>query len=281
MKFVAIDVETANPQLSSICQVGVVGFEGGEEVFAASWFVDPDDYFDGLHVSIHGIDEARVAGAPRFAAIYQRLDELLSEQVVISHTAFDRSAIHQACARHAPSPISCRWMDSAKVARRAWPQFAQRGYGLANVAAELGITFRHHDALEDARAAGQIMLRAVQHSGLPLEDWFARCGQPIGDSRSVARSGDGDGPLLGETVVITGALSAPRQSVADVLHEAGAAVDAGVTKRTTLLVVGDQDISKLAGKSKSAKHLKAEELIGSGYPIRIIGETDLAAMLST
>src|SRR5690606_26816153 len=121
----------------------------------------------------------------------------------------------------------------------------------ANVANELGISFRHHDALEDARAAGLVMVRAVQETGVALEDWFARCGQPVDGRKSVSRSGDGDGPLLGETVVITGALSASRQTVADLLHEAGGAVDPGVTKRTTLLVVGDQDISRLAGKSKS------------------------------
>lgn len=279
MRFVAIDVETANPQLSSICQVGVVVFEGVDEIFATSWLIDPEDYFDGLHISIHGIDEGRVAGAPNFSAIYNQLSEHLSDQVVVSHTAFDRSAVRQACARHAPGSISCRWMDSARVARRAWPQFAQRGYGLANVAKELGISFQHHDALEDARAAGQIMVRAVQETGIALEDWFSRCDQPIGGRQSVARSGDGDGPLLGETVVITGALSAPRQAVADLLHEAGAAVSPSVTKRTTLLIVGDQDISKLAGKSKSAKHLRAEQLIAAGYSIRVIGETDLSAML--
>lgn len=280
MRFVAIDVETANPRMSSICQVGVVGFEAGQEVFAASWLVDPKDYFDELHVSIHGIDEARVAGAPLFSAIHRELAIRLSDQVVVSHTAFDRSAVHQACARESSELISCRWMDSARIARRAWPQFAQRGYGLANLAKELGIGFRHHDALEDARAAGQIVCQAIAHTGLSLEDWLTRCGQPISGRKSVARLGDGDGPLLGETVVITGALSAPRQAVADILHEAGAAVDASVTKRTTVLVVGDQDISRLGGKAKSSKHLKAEQLISAGYPIRIVGETDLDAMLN-
>jgi DNA polymerase-3 subunit epsilon len=63
------------------------------------------------------------------------------------------------------------------------------------------------------------------------------------------------------------------------IDEAGGAVDPGVTKRTTLLVVGDQDISKLGGKEKSSKHLKAEMLIHQGQPIRIIGETDLASLI--
>jgi len=52
-----------------------------------------------------------------------------------------------------------------------------------------------------------------------------------------------------------------------------------VTKNTTLLVVGDQDISKLAGKNKSSKHLKAEQLISKGQLIRIIKESDFKKLV--
>jgi DNA polymerase-3 subunit epsilon len=37
----------------------------------------------------------------------------------------------------------------------------------------------------------------------------------------------------------------------------------------------------LAGKSKSSKHLKAEQLISAGYAIRIIGESDLETLLNS
>ena len=51
-----------------------------------------------------------------------------------------------------------------------------------------------------------------------------------------------------------------------------------MTKKTTLLVVGDQDISKLLGKKKSSKHLKAEELKTKGQKIRILKESDFIAL---
>ena len=44
--------------------------------------------------------------------------------------------------------------------------FSQVGYGLSNVAERLGVDFQHHDALEDARAAGEILLRAIAETGL-------------------------------------------------------------------------------------------------------------------
>jgi hypothetical protein len=61
---------------------------------------------------------------------------------------------------------------------------------------------------------------------------------------------------------------------ADMAHEAGAAVESGVTKKTTLLVVGDQDIAALNGQDKSGKHRKAEQLIEAGQQLRILGEAD-------
>jgi len=54
----------------------------------------------------------------------------------------------------------------------------------------------------------------------------------------------------------------------------GCRVESGVNKETTLLVVGDQDIQRLAGHEKSSKHRKAEKLIAEGRPIRILSESD-------
>lgn len=279
MNFVVIDVETANPQMSSICQVGVVRFEGGRETASESVLVDPRSWFCPVHVGIHGIDEGRVAGAPCFRELACWLDGWTRGQTVVCHTHFDRVAVAQACRRNdVPSP-TCEWLDSAGVVRRTWPEFAKTGYGLANVALHLGIAFRHHDAVEDARAAGTILLRAIEVSGRPLHEWQYAVRRPIADPR-IRMTGDGDGPLLGERIVFTGSLAIARREAAALAAEAGADVEPGVTLNTSMVVVGDQDVEKLNGKSKSAKHLKAEALIAKGHAIRIVGEADFAAMIA-
>jgi DNA polymerase-3 subunit epsilon len=63
MDFVALDFETANADLSSICQVGIAVFQDGEVVDTFSSLIDPDDYFDPINSSIHGIREHHVVGA--------------------------------------------------------------------------------------------------------------------------------------------------------------------------------------------------------------------------
>lgn len=51
--------------------------------------------------------------------------------------------------------------------------------------------------------------------------------------------------------------------------------------RRWVLVVGDQDILKLAGHDKSIKHRKAEQLIANGQNIKIIGESDFKKLVKT
>lgn len=278
MNFVAIDVETANPDFSSICQVGVAAFADGKLQDSWESLVDPEDYFDEMNVSIHGITERTVRGAPKWSSVHEQLGKWLTGRIVVSHTNFDRAALTRASGKNGVTPHDCTWLDSARVVRRTWPNFAQGGYGLANVAKYLNIDFNHHNAREDARAAGEIMLRAMAETGLSAKQWLDRIKQPINPetAKNITRDASPDGTLYGEKLVFTGTLSLPRREAAD----AGCEVDAGVTKHTTLLVVGDQDIRHLSGHEKSSKHRKAEELIVKGQSIRIIGESDFQRLLA-
>jgi DNA polymerase III subunit epsilon len=281
MDFVAIDVETANANMASICQIGIANFKNG--VLAAAWksYVDPEDYFDSMNVSIHGIDKNVVAGSPTFGMLAKRVMGALNGRVVVAHTAFDKVSIYQAGIKCRSSPPSCAWLDTACVARRAWKEFSKNGYGLANVCDAIGYKFNHHDALEDAKAAGNILLAAIAHTGLSLESWLTRVRQPIDPSLQLrtAREGNPDGELYGEVLVFTGALTIPRREAADFAASVGCEVDGSVTKRTTLLVVGDQDVQKLAGHEKSSKHRKAEQLIEAGQPMRILRESDFCELV--
>jgi DNA polymerase III subunit epsilon len=276
LDFVAIDVETANADLSSICQVGVSSFQNGKPNDQWKSLVNPEDDFDDINVSIHGIDERTVRFAPNWAKVYPSVTLRLNGKIVVSHTAFDRLALYRACEKNKLPLCECQWLDSAKVVRRAWPKFAKSGFSLANVAQELGINYVPHDALEDARCAGEILLRAMTESGLGLDQWLNRVKQQINLAHigPITREGNPDGPLYGEVLVFTGALSLPRREAADLASTTGCEVAVGVNKRTTLLVVGDQDINRLAGYEKSSKQRKAEELMKMGQRIRILAESD-------
>jgi len=69
--------------------------------------------------------------------------------------------------------------------------------------------FKHHDALEDAKAAGYVLLAALRESQQDLETWKRRVNQPIDPKRSssgaaIHRDGNPEGDLYGEVIAFTG-----------------------------------------------------------------------------
>lgn len=278
MNFIAIDVETANADYSSICQIGIAEFQNGKVVDKWKTLINPEDYFDPFNVSIHGISEKDVKNAPTFNQIYEELRKRLNDKITIHHMPFDRIAINRACDYYDLEHTKPKWLDSAKIVRRTWTDFAHSGYGLSNIAKYLELTFEHHDALEDAITAGLVVVKASEISNLTIEEWFKRVGQPIftykNGSTSISLDGNPEGQLFGENLVFTGALSIPRSEAGLIASKIGCKVTNSVTKTTTMLVVGIQDDTKLAGYEKSSKHRKAEELIEKGISIRILSEND-------
>jgi DNA polymerase III subunit epsilon len=286
MEFVSIDVETANADVGSICQVGLARFIDGH--LAEEWtsLVDPEDYFDGMNIAIHGIEPEMVRGQPTFAKIEAQLRSMLESAIAVCHTHFDRVSVSRACERYGLPVFQTTWLDTARVARRTWKECAWSGYGLAKVCERIGYEFKHHDALEDAKAAAQILLAAMRTTELDLEGWQRRVNQPIDASHStvsalIRMQGNPEGDLYGEVLVFTGALEIPRREAADLAARVGLEVASGVTKKTTILVVGDQDARKLHGGEKSNKHAIAEKLAASGQRIRIIRESDFKLLVRT
>lgn len=282
MDFIALDFETANADMSSICQIGLAIFKNG--LLQNEWktYIDPEDFFDEMNISIHGINDSTVEGAPTLPDVASRIYEYLDDRIAVCHTHFDRVAIKQACIKYNLRMPTCTWLDSARVTRRAWEQFAWSGYGLANVCTSLGYQFTHHDALEDAKAAAHILLAAIEKTGIDLYGWLRRVEQPLDPSRSsynISKEGNPEGILFGEVLVFTGALDIPRREAADMAARIGCTVADGVTKNTTILVVGDQDVKKLAGHEKSSKHRKAKILIQKGQALRILRESDFRELV--
>lgn len=283
-RFIAIDVETANSWFGSICQIGAVEFVDGQIVREWETLVDPEGEFLDFNIRIHKITPEMVAGQPLFSVALEQVKQLAGDALITSYGHFDRSAFSQACDTRSLERITNPWLNIHPVVKRAWPdKYAEGGFRLNSVCKYLGVPLpRHHNAVDDARAAGLILLKAVEDTGIPPADWVARNRRPIRSQNlpTMEIVVNPDGPLYGESIVFTGAMQMPRQQAQALSAALGCTPTNGVTKKTTILVVGDQDLTKLAGKDKSSKHVKAEELIASGQDIRIIGESDFLAMVA-
>ena len=179
--FIAIDLETANPNPWSICQIGVATFGNG--ALSQEWmtYLDPEERFNRDNIAVHGITEAEVRGWPRLPGVADHLAELLNGRIVVSHSQFDRVALEQAFDRYQIARLDCRWLDSVQVARRAWDGFSKRGFGLENLCRLLGYRYQRHDALGDAKAAGVVVLAAIEQTGVELHRWLQQVELTVGD----------------------------------------------------------------------------------------------------
>ena len=184
LTFHAIDVETANADPSSICEIGIVHVRSGAIHSQWSARINPEVPFNPANIAIHGISERDVRDSPTLPQMHEELSRLLGGTILVSHTAFDRVALNEATQKYGLPRILATWLDSAAIARRAWPQrHGVRGWSLAVLAARLGIVFQHHVAVADARVAAEVVMRACDHTGLTLDAWLpepnrGRCADP-------------------------------------------------------------------------------------------------------
>lgn len=264
--FVVIGVETACSRVSSICQVGIVGCKDGAEMFEYETLVDPLDRFSSFNTRIHGITGDHVLDAPTFGDIHAAIDGHLAGRITVAHSFFDKGALGAACAIHERGVIETTWLDSVRVARRAWPELSS--HRLNVLTKFLGVRHKHHDALSDARAAGMVIVRAIEHTGIGLAGWLS----PGSGRRGPAPKAAATGPLKGERVAILGA--ARTGPLALCLTAAGARIMSAVGTTTTMLVISDD---QLFGRFVAARadHRRAEELRREGVTIEIIKERDL------
>ena len=277
--FVAIDFETANGSMASICQVGVVLFDDGREVETFSTLVNPEEEFWGMNIDIHGIEPHDVKSSPTFPEIYEKLRQLMSEKLIISHGWFDRGCMSEVLDKYSLPIFEMQWLDSTRVVRRAFPEFSKKGFGLQNVAAHYGLSTNAHDALNDAQTCGAIVLNILRDTSTTLDFWINRVTQPITPRSYRARAKrelktNEDGAHFGESIVFTGTLSLPRSQAEQIASDAGFAVQTSVSKKTDYLVCGVQDLDKLAGHELSSKERKAKELIAQGHRLRMLNENE-------
>lgn len=213
----------------------------------------------------------------------------------MTYSPFDKG-VWNAAWKHIekPSP-DARFLDALALTKA---HLQLDGYKLPRVARELGVDdFDHHDAGADALACAQIVLALAERIGMPDVDalWA-----PIFNKQQRARgtwsdfavkksavkveanaAADPAHPLFGETVCFSGDLDNYTRAEAQKLCASfGANVSSGVTKKTTLVVMGGFDPATLRpGATISSKVKKAQELAAVGQRIEIIPESTFLELL--
>lgn len=283
MNFVAIDVETANSDVGSICQIGMAKYARGKLVDTYCSLINPQATFDSMNINVHGIDSEMVENAPSISDVHGDILQFIGDNILLNYTNFDKRAMTKCLAdHHIPMP-SFQWVDASMMVRDMCQKFAHKGYGLANVCKEWGYKFNHHDALEDAKACGFIATTILRENSLSVTDWtdngkyHRRNATRFPTNRAIA--GNATGRFYGLNICFTGELSIMRSEISDIAANHGFHVKAGVSKKLDYLVVGTPDLRLLNGHDKSSKQRKSEEIVANGGTIQIIEEHEFLKLI--
>ena len=159
MKLCGLDFETANSGCGSICAVGAALLEEGVVLERRDYLVKPHkslDYMNKFCRDIHGITYEDLRESPEFPEIWQSIRQLLlaADSVVIHNSSFDLRHLHKVLELYNLPPFACKFVCSLKLCRYHFPE--ESSHSLDRMAERFGITFQHHDALEDAETCAKI-----------------------------------------------------------------------------------------------------------------------------
>lgn len=157
--FVAVDFETASGQRTSACSLAVVRVEGERIVRAETSLIRPPQP-SGELFRIHGISETAQRNAPPLSEVWERFASFFEGVglIVAHNAAFDRDVMLKSWGVAGLTPPGLPWACSVEMSKRLWPSLP--GHKLNQLAAAWGIPLRHHNALSDARACAELVLRA-------------------------------------------------------------------------------------------------------------------------
>ena len=153
-RIVALDVETPNGKVPSICQIGIVVAEFGEIQKTESIHVNPETWFDAYNIQIHGITPADVAHAPTFPELWPRIAPYFRDATVVAHNApFDLGVLTGLFERYGIPAPELYYACTVQMARRRFSRETYGSYKLDTLCAAFDIPLaHHHDALCDALA---------------------------------------------------------------------------------------------------------------------------------
>ncbi len=280
MRAVAIDFETANERRASACSIGLAWIEDGRVVDVETHLIRPPEMrFAPVNIRIHGITPDMVEDAPEFPEVLAKLRERIGTcDMVLAHNAgFDMSVVRASCDTYELSYPEFDYLCTVKVAQRVW---ADLGTARLNALGDhLGISFKHHDAGEDAYVCAEVALEAMRlREASNLHDLakitqvgvgrmsaagYSACSAPRPTrSRSIETArpySDIFRPvpgmplsMQGKRVVFSGQLSRfSRSEAQEIAGRFGARVMASVNAKTDWVVVGNGAGSKL----DRARHL--------------------------
>lgn len=161
--FAAIDFETANRNMSSVCSVGVVVVHDGLITDKFYRLIRPyPNFYSYWNTQVHGLRFQDTADAESFPQVWHDVEPLIEGLTLVAHnSSFDEGCLKAAFKAYGMTypdyPFCCTCRASRRVFGKKLPD-----HKLHTVAAYCGYNLEnHHHALADAEACAQIAIKIL------------------------------------------------------------------------------------------------------------------------
>lgn len=160
--FAAIDFETANGELSSVCSVGIVVVRNGIIVDRFYSLIQPEpNYYWYGNSQIHGLTYEDTLHAEVFPFVWSQIQPLIGDLSLVAHNkGFDEACLKAVFKTYQMDYPDYRFYCTLAESRRQLKHLPN--HQLHIVAADCGyILTNHHHALADAEACAEIALQLL------------------------------------------------------------------------------------------------------------------------
>lgn len=227
--FVAIDVETANNERSSICQLAFIEYKNKEAIQFKSYFIKPPgNTYNQQNTRIHSISAHITENKPTFAELWPEILSHINNKTLVAHNAaFDSDCIIKTL-KHYDIEIPKLTFDCT---------FVRSGMKLKDACKIYHIELKnHHHALADANACAELYIKLSENT--------APDNKALTDPTPVIKqqpnsNANPENPIFDKKIVFTGQYSNyTRSEIKELALSLGARVSAQVSKSTNFVVYG-------------------------------------------
>lgn len=291
-EYVLIDVETTgfSTDWDEIIEIAALKIKDGKILDKFSSLVKPTCEIDDFITELTGITNVELEKANTISIVLPKFKEFISSSILIGHNVnFDINFLYDAFLDNMEYEFNNDYIDTLRIARKILPNLEH--HRLDDLIANYSIPERGlHRASKDCEKTYEVYnyLKNDVLSKFGDTESFKQLFKPksyrtsydFAKIKAMTDDFDESHPLYKKVCVFTGALEKmTRKEAAQIVANIGGINANSVTKKTNLLILGNNDYCKSIKDGKSNKHKKAEQLILEGQDLAILPENEFYEMI--
>ena len=147
--------------------IGIAVIENEKVARVESTLINPETWFDRFNIRLTGITPGKVAKAPVFPEIWNRLRPMFESGILAAHNApFDMRVLAYCIQDYElEAPDELRYLCTVRMGRICYPDLPD--YRLDTMCRYRNIKLNHHQADSDSQACAELVLDYMDHGLQP------------------------------------------------------------------------------------------------------------------